>query len=101
MRALFGILGLLLTLAIVGSLVRTQLKALNPAPAAPATVGVGASPPGSAAERGGRLDSMPGAVAADPGVASPTGAGPQSVQRQVADDVNRLMQQAPARGEER
>jgi hypothetical protein len=100
MRALFGILGLLLTLAIVGSLVRTQLKALNPAPGAPAA-GVAASPPGTAGERGGRLDAMPGAVAADPGLAGTVPAGPQSVQRQVADDVNRLMQQAPARGEER
>ena len=101
MRALFGILGLLLTLAIVGSLVRNQLKAVNPAPMAPATVGVGASSSGSAAERGGRLDSTPGAVAADPNATGSAGASPQSVQRQVADDVNRLMQQAPARGEER
>jgi hypothetical protein len=78
MRMVFGVLGLLIALAIVGSLVKRQLQAVG-APVRPE-------------------------AASTAGVALPATSGTpaqhsQQLQRQVADDVNRLMQQAPARVE--
>jgi hypothetical protein len=74
MRIVFGVLGLLIVLAIVGSLAKTQLKA------------VGASP-----DR---------AVAA--GVVVPVTEGTpaqqsQQLQQRVADDVNEALKQGAAR----
>lgn len=78
MRIVFGALGLLVALAIVGSLVKRQLQAVG-APVRPE-------------------------AASAAGVALPAGTGTpaqqsQQLQRRVADDVTRLMQQVPARVE--
>lgn len=78
MRMVFGVLGLLVALAIVGSLVKRQLQAVG-APLRPE-------------------------AASAAGVALPAGTGTpaqqsQQLQRRVADDVTQLMQQAPARVE--
>lgn len=78
MRMVFGVLGLLVALAIVGSLVKRQLQAVG-APVRPE-------------------------AASAAGVALPVTSGTpaqqsQQLQRQIGDDVNRLMQQAPARVE--
>jgi hypothetical protein len=74
MRMVFGVLGLLVTLAIVGVLAKKALQPLQlPAPDA-----AGASAPvlqGTPAQQSRQL------------------------QNQVKDDVNKLMQQAPARAE--
>lgn len=65
MRLVSGVLGLLVVVAIVAALARTQLQTVQ-------------------------------ASVAEPGASA---APAQQVQRKVADDVNRLMQQAPARHE--
>ena len=74
MRIVFGVLGLLLVLAIVGSLAKRQLQAVR----VPVPTGEAASAP---------------VLSGTPAQQS------QQLQRKVADDVNRLMQQAPARTE--
>ncbi len=76
MRVAFGVLGLLVVLAVVGVLARTQLRPLHVPNASDAAAG--ASPP---------------AVSGAPAQQS------QQLQNQVKDDLNRLMQQAPARAE--
>lgn len=73
MRILFGVLGLLLTLAIIGSLAKTQLRALGlttPASSAPQTT-----------------DGVP------PVVREPT----RPPQQQVQQDVDRALQQGVER----
>ena len=68
MRIVFGFLGLMIVLAIIGSVAKKQLQAVRALPSMPAAVvvperdaaGVAASP-----REGGRLDAFPGAVAAD------------------------------------
>ena len=72
MRMIFGVLSLLLALVIVGSLARKQLQAMRMLPStasvASAVAGGGEPSRGAAGgERGGRLDALPGAVAADTG----------------------------------
>lgn len=76
MRMVFGVLGLLIALAIVGSLVKRQLQAVGAPvrPEAASTAGV-APTSGTPAQQS------------------------QQLQHRIADDVNRLMQQAPARVE--
>lgn len=71
MRMVFGVVGLLLVLAIVGMLAKRSWQA--------SVVGV---PPAAASASAGA-----------------TGVDARTLPRQVADDVNRLMQQAPARGD--
>lgn len=71
MRMVFGVVGLLLVLAIVGMLAKRSWQA--------SVVGV-----------------RPVAAGASAGAA---GVDARTLPRQVADDVNRLMQQAPARGD--
>jgi hypothetical protein len=68
MRLVFGVLGLVLVLAIVGSLAKRQLQSLQAAP-------------------------RPASGASQALVGTPV----QPLQQRVTDDVNRLMQQAPAR----
>lgn len=69
MKAIFGVLSLVIALTIVGSVMTKQLRTLE-ANAAPASgAGIGATP----AEQS------------------------QQLQRRVAEDVNRLMRQAPKR----
>ena len=80
MRSLFGIVGLLVVLAIVGILVKTQLK--------PATSAVAPT----AAAAGVNIKPADGAT---PAQAS------QQVQQQVKDTVNAAMQAAPKPDDEK
>ena len=75
MRAVFGVLSLLVALAIVGVLAK---KALQPTQVHGASDAAGASVP---------------ALQGTPAQQS------QQLQNQVKDEVNKLMQQAPARAE--
>lgn len=72
MRLVFGVLGLVVVLAIVGSLLRKQLQTVQ-RPLAPAVGASAAALSGTPAQQS------------------------QSLQKKVADDVNRFMQQAPKR----
>ncbi len=76
MRLVFGVLSLLLVVAVVATVARRQLSSVAPslAPSAAAQAGLPAAG-GTPAQQSRQL------------------------QRQVADDVNKLMQQAPARGD--
>ncbi len=101
MRILFGVLGLLIVVSIVLSVARKQLQAVGNLPSSvPAAVADGEAPPKGAAagDRAGRLDAFPGAAAADTsGLTVPQQS--QNLQNKVANDVNRIMQNAPARAE--
>jgi hypothetical protein len=88
MRIVFGIVGLLITLAIVAMVVRTQLQAVRVLPSGPAVTSGAYSQTGA----------VPGAAPADPGGLNVRQQS-QAIQNKVADEVNRLMQQAPARSE--
>lgn len=93
MRIVFSVLGLLIVVAILGSVAKKQLQAVRALPqsAAAAASAVAAPPPG-----GGRLDAFPGAVAADPsGLTVPQQS--QNMQRQVAGQVQQQLQQGAAR----
>lgn len=99
MRMVFGFLGLMIVLAIIGSVAKKQLQAVRALPSVP-TAAVTKEPGGtdlaSSPSRGGRLDAFPGAVAADPnGLTVPQQS--QNLQRQVADQVQRQLQQGAAR----
>ena len=75
MRVVFGVLGLLVALAVVGVLGK---KALAPLPLLPSADSASSAPPlvqGAPAQQSRQL------------------------QNQVKDDLNKLMQQAPARAE--
>ena len=100
MRIVFGVLGLLIALAIVGSLAKKQLQALRALPATPTAVvvpsGDAAATAGRPAGEGGRLDAFPGAVAADPN-APTVPQQSQNLQRQVADQVRQQLEQGAAR----
>lgn len=74
MRMIFGVLGLLVVLALAGLAVRTQLQ----------SVGAPVPMPDSGAA------SMPGASDAS----TPS---PRQLPQKVQDDLNKIMQQAPAR----
>ncbi|HSV70657.1 MAG TPA: hypothetical protein VLI72_11135 [Methylibium sp.] len=99
MRILFGVLGLLIVVSIVLSVARKQLQAVSSLPTTPVLVdGAPAQAPAPSGERAGRLDAFPGAVAADPsGLTVPQQS--QNLQNKVANDVNRIMQNAPSRAE--
>jgi hypothetical protein len=88
MRIVFGIVGLLITLAIVAVVVRTQLQAVRVVPSATAVTSSASS----------QASVVPGAAPADPGGLN-VHQQSQAIQNKVADDVARLMQQAPARAE--
>lgn len=88
MRFVFGFLGLLIALAIVAMVVRTQLHAVRALPATPGvnvdvSVGAGAVPGSSTGDASGLNAAQQS----------------QALQKKFADDVNRLMQQPPARAE--
>jgi hypothetical protein len=68
--------------------VRTQLQAVRVLPGTPAVTSGASSQAGT----------VPGAAPTDPG-GSNVRQQSQAIQNKVADDVNRLMQQAPARAE--
>ena len=73
MRAVLGLIGLVVALAVVGVLVKTQLKSVQAdrmAPVGPASAPSGAAP-----------------------------APPRQVARQVADDIARAMQQGAPRSD--
>ena len=94
MRIVFGVLGLLVVLAIVGSLAKTQLQAVNTTrPRAVATEATG--DPNSGSRDGATLaipGGMPGATAADTsGLTVPQQS--RNQQEQVRNDAVRAMQQ--------
>ena len=80
MRAVLGLIGLVVALAVVGVLVKTQLKAVQAVRVAPA--GVASAPTGASS---------------DPTGATP--ASPRQVSRQVADDIAKAMQQGARRSD--
>jgi|APFre7841882630_1041343.scaffolds.fasta_scaffold36511_2 hypothetical protein len=103
MRMIFGVLSLLVVLAIVGSLVKKQMQALNSG-----TVKTRLSDAASAAQVGGLATGdrdgatlavpggMPGAVAADTsGLTVPQQA--QNIQQQFRDNTTRALQQGADR----
>jgi hypothetical protein len=75
MRLIFGLLSLLVVLAVVGLLAKTQLASLRSTPVA-----------------------MPGATdsAASAGDAAPPG---QQIQQKIRDDMDKLMQQSMQRND--
>ena len=81
MRALFGVVSLLIVLAIVGIAAKKQLQAVN---------NVGASLP--PAQTGTDVTTVAPA-------ASTVRAQSQQLQQKVADDVNKALQQGAARGD--
>ena len=89
LRIVFSVLGLLIVLAIVGSIAKNQLKAINtlPSPAA-VSAAQGVAPEPAGGERGGRLDAFPGAAAADPSLTVPQQA--QNIQQQVLKQYHHL-----------
>ena len=103
MRMIFGVLSLLVVLAIVGTLAKKQLQALNSG-----TVKTRMSDAASAAQVGGLTTGdrdgatlaipggMPGAVAADTsGLTVPQQA--QNIQQQFKDNTTRALQQGADR----
>jgi hypothetical protein len=88
MRMIFGVLSLLVVLAIVGSVAKKQLQALR----LTAPVTAAASAPG---DRAGRFDAFSGAVAADPNMTVPQQS--QAIQKSMRDDVVRALE----KGEDR
>ncbi len=84
MRIVFNVLGLLVAVAIVGLIARTQLGALNaPAPSAAAAAAAAASTAGVS----------PSEL---PSAAVPL----RNVPQQIGQDVSRAMQPAPGRGDD-
>lgn len=98
MRIVFSVLGLLIVVAIIGSVAKKQLQAIRSLPAVPAAAVTSdtGSTQQAGGERGGRLDAFPGAVAADPsGMTVPQQS--QNLQRQVSSQVQQQLQQGAAR----
>jgi hypothetical protein len=101
MKILFGLIGILIVLAIIGSLGKTQLRlfsgssqsatrVMNPGTDVDAAAKAARDP----AMRGGRMDAFPGAAPAEP-----LNVQQQSIniQSQVRDQVNRNLQQGADR----
>jgi len=101
MKILFGFIGILIVLAIIGNLSKTQLRlfssstesatrVMNPG----ADVDAAAEAARDPATRGGRMDAFPGAVPAEP-----LNVQQQSIniQSQVRDQVNRNLQKGADR----
>jgi len=113
MKAIFGILGLVLVLAIVGSIAKKQLQAVGLASGSPTNVVTrsneaarqaadAAADTGTGGDRDGATlpipGGMPGAVAADPHI----GTVPQqarNIENQVRDNAVRAMQQGMQRNQ--
>ena len=98
MRIIFGVLGLLLVVAIVGSLAKQQLHAVNSSvttrPRAAVADAVGEMPPTGSRDGAtfGIPGGMPGATAADTsGLTVPQQS--RNLQQQVRDDTVRALQQ--------
>jgi hypothetical protein len=81
-RIVFSVLGLLVVVAIVGYIARTQLGALN------------STPSSSAAEAAASAAGV--SVTEVPSVAAPM----RDLPQQMGQDVSRAMQPAPARGDD-
>ncbi|MDH5540631.1 MAG: hypothetical protein OEY03_14620 [Rhizobacter sp.] len=77
MRLIFGVLSLLVVVAIVGMLARKQLQSVS------------STRPAEAAAAGVQVPAASGTPAQQS----------RQLQQAVREDVNKLMQQAPARGE--
>lgn len=96
MRIVFSVLGLLIVLAIIGSVAKKQLQALRTLPQTSTAAGASAAGTAPQGERGGRLDAFPGAVSADTsGLTVPQQS--QTMQREVANQVQQQLQQGAAR----
>jgi len=102
MRIVFGFLGLMIVLAIIGAVAKKQLQAVRALPSVPTAIVVperDAAGVAASAREGGRLDAFPGAVAADPnGLTVPQQS--QNLQRQVANQVQQQLQKGAARAGE-
>lgn len=87
MKALFGVVSLLVVLAVVGLLTAQQLRGtrIAPVPAMPGT----ASAPGA----------MSAATGNPPGAADAQATSPKQVQQQMRDDLNRALEQGARRNE--
>jgi len=88
MRAIFGVVSLLVVLAIVGSVAKKQLQALRLTPAPMAQ----ASAPG---DRAGRFDAFSGAVAADPNMTVPQQS--QAIQQSIRTGVVNALEKGEQR----
>jgi hypothetical protein len=102
MRIVFGVLSLLLVLAIVGSLAKTQLQALGGGVgtrASTAASGARVDPPPPGSHDGASVSipgGMPGATAADTaGLTVPQQS--QNIQQQFRDNTARALQQGADR----
>jgi hypothetical protein len=84
MRPWVGLIGLVLALAVAGGLLRTQLKALRPA--SPVAGAADAASATGAASAGGTLPQTPAQSS-------------QRLQRQVADDVAKALEQGARRSQ--
>ena len=104
MRAIFGVLSLLIALAIVGSLAKTQLQAVNGgivtrnASAASQAAAMAADPGSRDGATIAIPGGMPGAMAADTnGLSVPDQA--RNMQQKMRDDTVRAMQKGMERNE--
>ena len=104
MRAIFGVLSLLIVLAIVGSLAKTQLQAVNGgivtrnASAASQAAAMAADPGSRDGATIAIPGGMPGAMAADTnGLSVPDQA--RNMQQKMRDDTVRAMQKGMERNE--
>ena len=99
MRMIFGVLSLLIVLAIMGTVAKKQLQALSPWGVSPLISSLACGPQGAAATGGDRVGAtfaipggMPGGVAADTsGLTVPQQA--QNIQQQFKQSTERALQQ--------
>ena len=89
MRMIFGVLSLVLVLAVIGSVAKKQLQALRLTGGAPTAA---ASAPG---DRAGRFDAFSGAVAADPNMTVPQQS--QAVQQSIREGVVNALEKGEQR----
>lgn len=101
MKMIFGILSLVVVLAIVANLAKKQLQAVGPSSGVVVrqneAVREAARQAQPAGERGGRLDAFPGAGAADPNMTVPQIS--KSMQDQARDRTTQALQQGMQRNE--
>lgn len=98
MRMIFGVLSLLIALAIMGTIAKKQLQSISSSGVSTRVqqAGGGVTAPAAAGDRDGATlgipGGMPGAVAADPGGLT-VGQQARNLQQQVQQDTERALQQ--------
>ena len=94
MRMIFGVLSLLVALAIVGSIAKKQLQALS---STGITTRTSQSAGGDAGDRNAPTAAIPGgmpaAIAADPNAGVTVRQQAQNFEQKILDDTNRAIQQ--------